>query len=193
MNNPSNDAFAQLLTRFATDEQFRGELGRGGDDLRAGLSEKEGQQLDQITQSALQLKSQTDGDRQRLQHIEQQRDDEGRRADTLQQRVAALDIDITKVTAQHTTECGVHDATRSALQQAEGALDASREECHTQATAVAQRDEQLAAAEAARQQEKHHFTALIAEKDRRVAEQAASIRDVTAALKRAQSALRKSS
>ncbi len=109
--------------------------------------------------------------------------------------------DIIDVSAVHpdmlsdgwTFERDAHGATRSALQQAEQDLDARREECHTQATAVAQRDEQLAAAEATRQQEKHHFTALIAEKDRRVAEQATSIRDVTAALKRAQSAQRKSS
>ena len=61
MNNPSNDAFAQLLTRFATDEQFRGELGRGGDDLRAGLSEKEGQQLDQILATYAQNRSILEG------------------------------------------------------------------------------------------------------------------------------------
>ncbi|MGI9286400.1 MAG: DNA-binding protein [Pseudomonadales bacterium] len=125
--------------------------------------------------------------------IAQQRDDEGRRADSLQQRVAALDTDFAKLSAQRTAERDAHDATRAALQQAEHDLDARREECHTRATAVAQRDEQLAAAEATRQQEKNHFAALIAEKDRRVAEQAASIRDVTAALKRAQSAQKKSS
>ena len=125
--------------------------------------------------------------------IAQQRDDESARADTLQQRVAALDIDVADVGAQHTAERDAHDVTRSALQQAEQALDARREECHTRATAVAQRDEQLAAAEAARQQEKQHFTVLIAEKDQRVSEQAASMRDLTAALKRAQTAQRKSS
>ncbi len=122
-----------------------------------------------------------------------QRDDEGRRADTLQQRVAALDVDVANVTAQCTAERDAHDVTRAALQQAEQALDARREECHSRATAVAQRDEQLAAAEAARQQDKQHVAALIAEKDRRVAEQAASMRDLTAALKRAQSVHRKSS
>ncbi len=125
--------------------------------------------------------------------IEQQRDDESARADTVQQQMAALNLDVANVTARLAAECDAHDVTRSALQQAEQALDARREECHTRATAVAQRDEQLAAAEAARQQEKHHFTVLIAEKDQRVSEQAASMRDLTAALKRAQSVQRKSS
>ncbi len=124
--------------------------------------------------------------------IAQQRDDEARRADTLQQQVAALETDVAARSAQHTAECDAHDVTRSALQQAEQDLQVRSQESHSLATAVAQRDAQLAAAEAARQQEAHHLTALIAEKDRRVAEQAASIRDLTAALKRAQSVHRKS-
>ena len=56
----------------------------GAEDQRSGMLAREQeikeirQQLDQITQTALQLKSQTDGDRQRLQHIEQQRDEDQR-------------------------------------------------------------------------------------------------------------------
>ena len=56
----------------------------GTEDQRSGMLAREQeikqirQQLDHITQAALQLKSRTDGDRQRLQHIEQERDEDQR-------------------------------------------------------------------------------------------------------------------
>jgi len=50
MNKPSNDVFVKLLTRFTRDEPFRRELcdTDASAKIRAGLSQEEGRQLDQI-------------------------------------------------------------------------------------------------------------------------------------------------
>ncbi len=68
----------------------------GEEDQRSGMLEREKeikqirQQLDEITQSALALKSRTDGDRQRLQHAEQQRDQDQRSLAQLHQQSADM-------------------------------------------------------------------------------------------------------
>ena len=68
----------------------------GEEDQRTGMLAREQeikqnrQQLDEITQAALQLKSQTDGDRQRLQYIEKQRDEDQRNLSQLQNRTSEI-------------------------------------------------------------------------------------------------------
>ncbi|NNE64881.1 MAG: chromosome segregation protein SMC [Gammaproteobacteria bacterium] len=68
----------------------------GEEDQRTGMLAREQeikqirQQLDKITQSALQLKSQTDGDRQRLQFIERQRDEDQRNLSQLHNQTSEI-------------------------------------------------------------------------------------------------------
>ncbi len=68
----------------------------GQEDQHSGMLAREQEikgirkQLDEVTQSALLLKSQTDGDRQRLHHIEQQRDEDQRSLSQLQQETSDL-------------------------------------------------------------------------------------------------------
>ncbi len=74
----------------------------GEEDQRSGMLEREKeikqirQQLDEITQSALALKSRTDGDRQRLQHAEQQRDEDQRNLAQLHQQSADMQNQLTQ-------------------------------------------------------------------------------------------------
>ncbi|MCP3687582.1 MAG: hypothetical protein GY784_04135 [Gammaproteobacteria bacterium] len=74
----------------------------GEEDQRSGMLEREKeikqirQQLDEITQAALALKSRTDGDRQRLQHAEQQRDEDQRSLAQLHQQSADMQNQLTQ-------------------------------------------------------------------------------------------------
>ncbi|MDH5353171.1 MAG: chromosome segregation protein SMC [Gammaproteobacteria bacterium] len=74
----------------------------GEEDQRSGMLAREQEikhirrQLDEITQSALALKSQTDGDRQRLQYIEQQRDEDQRALSQLHQQTSDLRNQLTQ-------------------------------------------------------------------------------------------------
>lgn len=120
------------------------------------------------------------------QAIEAARDREVQRAETLQQRVATLDKDVAALSAQHTAECEAHQHTLSERQRVMDALDERTRERDEVATHRVQLEERLTAAAAALTQAEDSAAAVIAEKDQRIAEQADSLRDVTAALKRAQ-------
>ena len=68
----------------------------GDEDARSGMLSREQEisgirkELEEITSQALVLKSQTDGDRQRLQHGEQQRDEDQRGLNQLQQQISEI-------------------------------------------------------------------------------------------------------
>lgn len=125
------------------------------------------------------------------QAVEGERDRETQRADTLQQQVVTLDKEVAALSAQHTAECEAHQRTRSERQRVMDELDERTRERDEVATHRAQLEERLTASAAALTHAQDRATELIAEKDRRLAEQAASLRDVTAALKRAQTVPRK--
>lgn len=121
------------------------------------------------------------------QAVEEERERETQRADTLQQQVATRDQAVAALSAEHTAEGDAHQRTRAEHQRVMEELDQRSRECYAHATQCAQLEERLTAAAAALTQAQDSAAAVIAEKDRRLAEQATSLRDVTAALKRAQS------
>ena len=74
----------------------------GDEDQRSGMLSREQEissirkQLEEITAQAMELKSQTDGDRQRLQHSEQQRDEDQRRLNQMQQEISEVRDQLTQ-------------------------------------------------------------------------------------------------
>jgi chromosome segregation protein len=74
----------------------------GDEDARSGMLSREQEissirkELEAVTQQALVIKSQTDGDRQRLQHNEQRRDEDQRQLNQLQQRVSEIRDQLTQ-------------------------------------------------------------------------------------------------
>jgi chromosome segregation protein len=102
LRKPLLEAGESLVTREGLWAGTNWVLQLGDEDQHSGMLAREQEikhirkQLDDITQNALDLKSRTDGDRQRLQHFEQQRDGEQRALNQMQQQASDLRNQLTQ-------------------------------------------------------------------------------------------------